>query len=130
VQLDGEEKVNAREVQQNVRRFRKGLVEKAEAVMAEVFKDPKMKLSKAQLSQLTGVCGEATCHEEIANYLRYQAGRGQGWDIKLVARTVEGFEGVLGREQLSDQVRVEAWRWYATYLSRAFTYRKEAGGQG
>ncbi len=122
--------MNAREVQQNVRRFRKGLVEKAEAVMAEVFKDPKMKLSKAQLSQLTGVCGEATCHEEIANYLRYQAGRGQGWDIKLVARTVEGFEGVLGREQLSDQVRVEAWRWYATYLSRAFTYRKEAGGQG
>lgn len=122
--------MNAREVQQNVRRFRKGLVEKAEAVMAEVFKAPDVKLSKAQLSQLTGVCGEATCHEEIANYLRYQAGRRQGWDMNLVTRTVEGFEGVLGREQLSDQVRVEAWRWYATYLSRAFTYRKEAGGQG
>lgn len=125
--------MNRREVQAQVRPMRRDLVVAAEKVMQGAFQNGKAKLTKTQLSQLIGVCGEASCHEEIANYLRYQAGRsGQSsWDLGLVRQVIGGIEPMV--EKLDDTVAVEAWRRYATYLSRAFTYQdavsKASGGK-
>lgn len=120
-----------KEIQNQVRALRPALVPAAERVMRGTFEkakeERKLALSKTQLSQLIGVCGEASCHEEVANYLRYQAGRGpskSGWTIELAKAAIAGIEPLL--KDKPDEVAVEAWRWYATYLSRTFTYEFEA----
>ncbi|MCX4242504.1 hypothetical protein [Paraliomyxa miuraensis] len=92
--------------------------------------------SKTQFSRLVNLCGEATCAEELENYLRYQAGRKGSdkgaWTVGFVDLVVSGIRGVLdapafpsggGNEEQRDLYRVEAWRLFATYLARAFTYQ-------
>lgn len=108
---------------ETLRSRRKALVVAAEAAMEQVFTDTaKPKIKKAQLNHLIAVCGEATCTEEIENYLRYQSARGDtGWApivddvIKRIGEPLAGLD--------DDRLRVEAWRLYAVFLTRAFTYR-------
>ncbi len=96
--------------------------------------------AKTQFSRLVNICGEATCAEEIENYLRYQAGRevkrGGGsssddaWRVPFVDAVIKGLAEVLKRNPAAlttggdgdDSYRVEAWRLYATYMTRAYTY--------
>lgn len=114
---------------------RKKLVVAAEDVMREYAShrdDKAWKVEKSQLNQLIGVCGEALCAEEIVNYLRYQASRERpSWGLALVQRTIDklgqSLDGALG-----DREKIEAWRHYAVFLARAFTYHHQvaqaAGG--
>lgn len=107
---------------------RKKLVVAAEDVMRRAFAQQGngWKVEKAQLSQLIGVCGEALCAEEIENYLRYQASRERAsWGFSLVDATVTAINGVIEKAE-DDRKRIDAWRYYAVYLSRAFTYQKAA----
>jgi hypothetical protein len=117
------------------RALRKSLVVAAEDVMQDAFPSSggappaqDWKVEKSQLNQLIGVCGEAVCTEEIENYLRYQASRDRpSWGLKLVERTIEKANGAIGADR-DDRARVDAWRLYAVYLARAFTYRKKIAG--
>lgn len=101
------------------------LVEAAEAVADEAAEnrssDIKVSL-RTQLSQLISVCQSATCHQEIPNYLRYQAGRGI-WRRSLVDKVIQALESALEGRSLSDDAKRRAWLQYATYLKRAFVYR-------
>lgn len=133
--------MNRTEVSQRLRPLRRDLVNAAERVIEDAFSggDDKQPPAKTQFSRLVNVCGEASCAEEIVNYLRYQAGRevkagggsprGEVWRVGFVDAVVAGIDGVLAKlkdpkmsEQDMDYSRVEAWRLYATYLTRAFTY--------
>jgi hypothetical protein len=87
---------------------------------------------KSQLNRLVAICGEATCAEEIISYLRYQASRTtKPWprefaDI-VIAKIKGPLDGLLGQlsaasEADRDRARVAAWRLYAVFLARAFTY--------
>ncbi len=111
------------ELSERLRPHRKDLVLAAEAT----FKGYNGKLpDKAQFSRLVTVCGEASCAEEIRNYLRYQSSRDRApWDEEFARVVLKGIEGVLAKPELaSDEARVEAWKLFATFLSRAFTYEK------
>lgn len=111
---------------------RRALVMAAEKVMKDAFEsrdgEDVKKLKKAQLNHLIGVCGEAACVEEIANYLRYQASRRDaGWRREMVKKLLEEFEKALqcaaNAESLrTDGARVAAFQLYAVYLTRTFTY--------
>lgn len=104
------------------------IVDAAEAVMKAAFANREMrgKLSKSQMSQLIGVCGEATCHEEVRNYLRYQAGRSDpAWTLTMVEEVDQSITSVFAGQDIADDdhaARMTCWRRYATYLARAFTY--------
>lgn len=111
-----------------LRAHRKALVIEAEAVMKAYFGGSypagareRKELGKTQLSQLIGVCAEAACEEEIANYLRYQVARDVGWRSAMVDPLIKGARKVTST-LADDELRVQAWQRYATYLSRAFTY--------
>lgn len=124
---------------------RKPLVLAAEAVVqdAEATLQEKGQL-KSQLNRLITICGEATCAEEIVNYLHYQASRsGAPWPLafaKAVIAKIQGpLDALMGRltaapETERDRTRVAAWRLYAVFLARAFTYasyvRKDQEGNG
>ena len=137
-------RMNPLDLATRLRPLRRALVVKAEAVIERAFaggtaaRPP----TKTQFSRLVNVCGEASCAEEIENYLRYQAGRNKkkdggakdeaGWRVEFVDAVVEGLHKALGdggkgsgelTEKDRDLGRVEAWRLYATYLTRAFTYK-------
>ncbi len=103
---------------------RKDLVQTAEKVIQTAFSSGrKLDLKKTQLSHLIGICGEASCAEEIENYLRYQAGRGPdktGWDMALAKSVISSLSPVL--TGMDDATKLEAWRLYAVYMTRAFTY--------
>ncbi|MFO0578869.1 MAG: hypothetical protein U1A78_33110 [Polyangia bacterium] len=111
---------------------RKALVMAAESVMKEAFEsrggEDVRKLKKAQLNHLIGVCGEAACVEEIANYLRYQASRRDaGWRREMVKRLLDEFDKALrnavdANNLKTDSARVAAFQLYAVYLTRTFTY--------
>ena len=106
---------------QQLRRHRKKLVLAAENVMQGITTGKNS--GKTQLNRLIAVCNEAACTEEIANYLRYQAGRKSGdkfWDVDLVTRTIETLAPVLA--DLPGDKHVDAWKLYAVYMTRAFTY--------
>ena len=116
-----------------IRPRRKALVLAAESVVSE----GRDRLpDKSQLNRLVSVCGEATCTEEIGNYLRYQASRrGNSWRRDFADLVIAKIEAPL--EQLSsdlhahtdgerDRARVAAWRLYAVYLARAVTYARAA----
>lgn len=109
---------------------RKALVRAAEEVMDEAFvmratDEDRWKAEKSQFNQLIGVCGEALCAEEIENYLRYQASRERpSWGLKLALRTIEKFRASMDASA-DDRTRVEAWRYFAVYLARSFTYHKQ-----
>ncbi len=110
----------------DLRDKRKDLVKAAEDVIESIFMAPgkKLALKKTQLNHLVAICGEAACVEEIENYLRYQAGRGAdktGWDLTLVKNVIGGITNISA--DLSDQQKLNSWRLYAVYMTRAFTYQ-------
>lgn len=114
-----------------LRAHRKALVKGAEGVMEAYFANKyggfdqrgRPQVAKTQLSQLIGVCGEAACPEEIINYLRYQVGRPQAsWTDALVEALRKPVAQVTDALP-DDELRVQAWQRYTTYLSRAFTYQ-------
>ena len=130
---------------QRLRPHRRALVTAAEGIIEQTFDNGGGRLpAKSQFSRLVNVCGEASCAEEIANYLRYQAGRdAKGlWSVEFVKLVTKGIEEVLVAldaldldDAKRDATRVEAWRLYATYLTRSFTYhdavqkdRRRGGG--
>ncbi|MCB9712388.1 MAG: hypothetical protein H6712_00925 [Myxococcales bacterium] len=126
------------EISRRLRPHRRVLVVAAEAALDRAYAngDDTQPPSKTQFSRLVNLCGEATCAEELENYLRYQAGRSakggrDDWRMGFVDIIVKAINealekeidlGELGRED-QDLARVEAWRLYATYLARAYTYR-------
>lgn len=111
---------------EKLRPKRKEIVLAAEKMAARMFEsDQEHDVKKAQLNHLIGVCGEATCSEEIENYVRYQAARkGTGWTPALAKDVIAGISVALG-QIVEDRERVEAWRLYTIYLTRAFTYQAE-----
>lgn len=125
------------ELEQFIRPRRKALVLAAESVVNEA----RDKLpDKSQLNRLISICGEATCPEEICNYLRYQASRqGKIWTPKFADLVIAKIEAPLRaladdtrqlREADRDRARVAAWRLYAVFLARALTYAKATGSGG
>lgn len=82
---------------------------------------PQKAPEKTQLSRLVTVAGQASCGAEIANYLRYQAARGQ-WPLKETDAAIDAFEKTLREQSLEAADEVEAWRLFAGYLSRARQY--------
>jgi hypothetical protein len=114
----GEAPRNRRE---ELRLPRKDLVLEAERVVQEGFARGRMtKPKRTQLSNLIGLCNEAQCVEEIANYLRYQAGRGE-WDRPFADAVIAGIEKIL--KDVVESERIAAWKLYATYLTRAYVYQ-------
>lgn len=109
---------------EQLRPKRKELVVAAEKIAADMFKPGQdQSIKKSQLNHLIGVCGEATCAEEIENYVRYQAGRkNTGWTPALAKEVIAGIAGALATLD-NDRVRVEAWRIYTVFLTRAFTFQ-------
>jgi len=87
---------------------------------------------KSQLNRLISICGEATCAEEIISYLRYQASRKAkllppAFANTVIERIEAPLQALIGElrkepEQVLDRARVAAWRLYAMFLARAFTY--------
>lgn len=125
---------------------RKELVLAAKAVMEEAFRGGVPGLNKAQLSHLISVCNEAACAEEIELYIRYQASRDKGdsqathergdgegirrgktavWDRSLAKSVIERVKAVMSALE-SDDLKVDAWRLYAVFLTREFTYQRAA----
>lgn len=112
-----------------LRPHRKALVLAAEHVISGT--QSKMP-DKSQLNRLVSICGEATCAEEIANYLRYQASRPRtSWTHEFAASIIAEIEKLLPGitqhlqpEADSDRAKIAAWRLYAVFLVRAFTYVK------
>jgi len=111
-----------------LRRRRKDLVVAAKATVDRGGRSPK----PSQLSRLIAVCGEATCTEEIENYLRYQGSRdNQPWDPRFVESVISGVQASLlslDAEKLTgtdrDRLRTAAWRTYAVFLARAYTFAR------
>ena len=127
------------EISRRLRPYRRALVLAAEQVLADADRQGRdaRAPSKTQFSRLINLCGEATCSEELENYLRYQAGRAgrdskDAWRMKFVDLVLQGIRRVLDESlgldgvdaEQRDLCRVEAWRLYATYLARAFTYQE------
>lgn len=129
------------EISRRLRPHRRALVVAAEGALDKAYASGRdtQPPSKTQFSRLVNLCGEATCAEELENYLRYQAGRSSksgrdDWRMAFVDLVVgaarEVLDQGLGLDGLSEEdrdlARVEAWRLYATYLARAYTYREAA----
>ena len=120
-----------------LRPHRKALVLAAESVLSEARGDLP---DRTQLSRLIAVCGEATCAEEICNYLRYQASRQtRPWPPGFAELVIKKIEAPLKQladairpygDQDRDRARVAAWRFYAVFLTRAFTYTRQQTRQG
>ena len=109
---------------ETLRPFRPRLVGAAEKVFQDYATSKEL---KSQLNHLIAVCNEATCHEEIALYLRYQAARdGKHIDQSLVNKMIAGAEEIFSDQGFArnDTLRVAAWRLYAVYLARTYTYKK------
>lgn len=120
-----------------LRERRKQLVIAAEAVA----RSPGIKPPEpSQLSRLISICGDASCTEEIANYIRYQASRRRPpWPLEFADLVIDRMDATLAelgrdaRQQptiAQDDARVAAWRHYAVYLSRALTYTRAASKEG
>lgn len=102
-------------------KHRKELVLAAEDVAKKVAST---KIEKTQLNHLIGICGDATCAEEIRNYVRYQAGR-KVWPKEVADDVVDSIEKILNKiSPDNDEIRVQAWRLYAVFLTRAYTYHR------
>lgn len=105
---------------------RRSLVRAAEGVIEKRFTRGRMaKPNKTQFSNLIGLCNEASCAEEIANYLRYQAGRNE-WEREFALAVIEGIKPILTRLRDDPKLHVDAWKLYATYLTRAYVYSNAA----
>ena len=114
------------ELNARLRPLRKKLVMAAE----RVFEGYGGKLpDKTQFARLLTVCGEATCEEEICNYLRYQASRhGAPWELGFAQRVIDEAKKASGELESDDEAKVEAWRLFSSYLTRAYTYEKKKRG--
>ena len=127
---------------QAIRAKRKALVLAAEDAMkvaTEAVRRGEYKLpQKTQLNRLIGICNEATCAEEIANYIRYQTGRKSGgnapWGrefadlvIAKIAPPLADLAASLSGagEAEVDRAKVAAWHLYSVFLTRAYTYWQE-----
>ena len=109
---------------ETLRPFRPRLVGAAEKVFQDYANSKEL---KSQLNHLIAVCNEATCHEEIALYLRYQAARdGKHIDQALVNKMIINAEEIFSDPNFAreDTLKVAAWRLYAVYLARTYTYKK------
>ncbi|HEX3757832.1 MAG TPA: hypothetical protein VHW23_03960 [Kofleriaceae bacterium] len=102
----------------------------AEAAIRDTGKLP----DKTQLNRLVSICGEAICGEEITSYLRYQASRrNPPWPRAFAETVIERIRGPLDTlsgalpEAERDRARVAAWRVYAVFLARAYTYASAVG---
>lgn len=123
------------DIESTLRERRKQLVLAAEDVARH---DASRLPDRSQLSRLISICGEATCVEEISNYLRYQASRKRPpWSVEFATLVIENISPVLDKltadvhkqpEPDQDRARVAAWRLYAVFLSRALTYVRAAKG--
>lgn len=101
---------------------RRRLVQAAEAVIQQRFARGRLiKPNKTQFSNLVGLCNEASCGEEIANYLRYQAGRNE-WEREFALAVIKGIEPIVAELGDDTALHVAAWKLYATYLTRAYVY--------
>jgi hypothetical protein len=117
-----------------LRPHRKALVLAAEAAVEDAWAAARAAddrpPDKTQLNRLVSICGEATCAEEITNYLRYQVSRkSRPWPRAFADTVIAKISGPLDAMVSSlrdaaeaDRVRVAAWRLYAVFLARAFTY--------
>lgn len=102
---------------------RRSLVRAAEEVIDSRFKRGRLnKPNKTQFSNLVGLCNEAACAEEIANYLRYQAARGE-WEREFALAVIKGIEPILANLRDEPKLHVDAWKLYATYLMRAYVFQ-------
>jgi hypothetical protein len=123
------------DVEEVLRDARKSLVNAAEEVMKEAAKRDIKRPEKSQLSHLVALCSEAACAEEIVNFIHYQTGRKGGdrspWPREFAELVINGINTALGEiterlapgeERTIDSASVQAWRLYAVYLIRAFTY--------
>lgn len=114
-----------------LRPHRKSLVLAAESVVQDARGSMP---EKSQLNRLVSICSEATCTEEITNYLRYQASRQtRPWPKDFTTIVIDKIEAPLRgisndlqahRETDRDRIQIAAWRLYAVFLVRAFTYAK------
>jgi len=116
-----------------LRAHRKPLVIAAEAAVREASGKPP---DKTQLNRLVSICGEATCAEEITNYLLYQVSRkSKPWPRAFADTVIAKITGPLDavtrslRDAEADRARVAAWRLYAVFLARAFTYVQASKGR-
>jgi hypothetical protein len=128
------------DLESRLRSHRKALVIAAEAAVTQAstaipeFRD-KSQL-KSQLNRLIAICGEATCAEEITSYLRYQTARKawpSGFADAVIAKVQEPLEALsralpATADADRDRAYVAAWRLYAVFLARAFTYLASSGG--
>jgi hypothetical protein len=117
------------DIESSLRSLRKALVIAAEAAIRETGSELP---EKTQLNRLVSICGEAMCAEEIASFLYYQASRRDKlWPRGFVDTVIAKIQGPLetlsgtlraAPEAERDRARVAAWRVYAVFLARAFTY--------
>ncbi|MCY0989703.1 hypothetical protein OV203_21375 [Nannocystis sp. ILAH1] len=107
----------------DLRPHRQALVQAAESVFSDPHSIERERELKSQLNHLIAVCNEATCTEEIELYLRYQSAReGRHIGPELVHAIIEAIHKAF-EKGLPDESRLGAWRLYAVYLARAYTYR-------
>lgn len=99
------------------------LVEGAEAIIADALDKGWLgkETGKSQFSNLSGVCQEATCRQEVELWVRYQVGRDIWEDDFYKALTKSIVDAV--KEENYRTRGVEAWRLFSVYLAREFTYR-------
>jgi hypothetical protein len=125
------------ELEEFIRPRRKSLVLAAENVVREAHDSLP---DKSQLNRLVSVCGEATCAEEICNYLRYQASRQtKPWPQRFADLVIERIDAPLRElagdmqrhpEAERDRAKVAAWQLYAVFLARALTYARATRQEG
>ncbi|PCC74663.1 hypothetical protein [Nannocystis exedens] len=110
----------------DLRPHRQALVLAAESVFSDPHSLERERELKSQLNHLIAVCNEATCTEEIELYLRYQSAReGRHIGPELVHAIIEAIHKAFKERRLADEseLKLGAWRLYAVYLARAYTYR-------
>lgn len=118
------------DIEPALRAHRKALVIAAEQAVSEAGgRLP----DKSQLNRLISICGDASCAEEITNYLRYQTSRkSQPWPPVFADSVIAKIQSPLGTlvgalsgasDDERDRAKVAAWRLYAVFLARAFTYQ-------
>lgn len=120
-----------------LRPHRRALVLAAQAAIDDTARDGFP--DKSQFNRLITICNEATCAEEITNYLRYQTGRrGSPWPLVFADRVIAKIDPPLaqlvramgGRDDDPEvhRAKAAAWHLYAVFLARAFTYRDKVDG--
>jgi hypothetical protein len=126
--------LTADRIDELLRPHRKELVMAAEKVVQDAGDDMR-RWNKTQLPLLASVAGEAACPEEIANFLRYQSKRQSApWPAAVAQAAIAGIAHIVAKlrqtdgtsDEERDRLAVAAWRLYATYMTRAYTYLKQS----